>query len=62
MFVSLNLLTKMAHVRYRTNKFTCLELYEHEPFLLKTFKDINNIIFSGVGFSISSFLVIKSQV
>ena len=61
MFVSLNLLTKMAHVRVWTNKFTCFGLHVHELFLLKTFKDINNHIFSGVRFSISSFLVIKSQ-
>ena len=58
-FVSLDFLTKTAHVRGSTNKFTCLGLHEHGLFLLKTFKDINNHIFLGVRFSISSFLVSK---
>ena len=62
MFVSLNLLTKMSPVRCRTDKFTCYGLYEQGIFLLKTFKDINNNIFEGVGFSISHFLVTKSQI
>ena len=62
MFVSLNLLTKISPVRYRTDKFTCSGLYEQGIFLFKTFKDINNNIFEGVRSSISHFLVTKSQV
>ena len=56
MFVSTNLLTKMSPVRYRTNKLACSRLYEQGMFLLKTFVDTNNNIFSDVRFSISHFL------